>query len=439
MGLQLRLALAALVLLCGCPSDDPPIDSFTILFQLDTEGDAATCVPGVGLDPPLTCGSFPMSCDVRVAIRLLDLPPEQTGMQPLVRDEVCLLLEWNENRSDVCALGDPDFLRAARFEDVRPTRGQVEVTIWRDTPAVANCPLVPYDLAGRPQPQQDDLNPAFGRRIIFDFGGQDSLAQVPLACGDTGSLTEATCAPPTTLDMRADVGDIVDLLSVTEDKAPSLKVRIGQPVPVDGNPNNFQIVPAETFELGLIEGTPPLWRENDVEITPEFDFAEDEDVCVIVTDFFSQPAATCTKITAADVSAMKLQLQGYMVDAETWDTIKNAIGLSDIPSDGLIIGRVVKTSMEPLANVVVTTDPPPILWYINEDLTGVTDSVGVPLTKTSKSGYFVAHGAGAPFRTTWDATGPGNWRIVGTPQTGALNNQTLTVLVIQMTDDLASP
>jgi hypothetical protein len=100
-----------------------------------------------------------------------------------------------------------------------------------------------------------------------------------------------------------------------------------------------------------------------------------------------------------------------------------------------VLGRVVRdTNLLPLAGVkVMPSGLPPVLYYLNDDATSFKDALGVPLTETSASGYFIAQAP--PFTTTWNADLGGAWRVVGVPTGGVLGSSSLTVIIITMTQE----
>jgi hypothetical protein len=413
--------------LCACPADDPPgQDQYSISLQLDVGEVGSTC------DSAPSCGQYAMGCDVRVGVRLLDLPPDpdNSTVPGDVRDERCGEVE---SAGTLCAL--PDKL-SPTFTDVPPTPGQIEIVVWPAIPETIDCPEIEFDLAGRPKPIDGPTRPAFGRRVYFDFGGQELVARVPLACSNPGDVDSPICNPPT-LDIHADLDDIALEklgLGVAPEKAELLTVKAGKPVFEGGR---WRIIPQDAIDLGRVQDIPelrPEWAATGVpaEIDGESRFELNDDVCTLVLGLDSAPPTlTCSKLDdQAALDAGEIDLFGYMISGVDWERFEQAIGLGSFPTEGLVLGRVVGTNLSPLDQVKVShSGNPLVLYYLNENADGIH-----PLEETSASGYFIAQ---APlFNTTWGAERFGLWRVVGNPAGGVLGNSSITVVIITMTEDI---
>jgi len=420
--------LAALALaLPGCPNGDDPPQDFVIRLALDNEADG-TC------PSTMSCSDFPIGCPIKVGVRLLGLPdPDGADAGPPRVKPFCgRTRKQADELQDLCDLGDQTVLDI-RFDPLRPERGQVEFLVWRDLDPEADpvvCPPVEFDFAGRPIIDGDDPNPpAFGRRVFFDFGAEP-VARVPLACTEPARIDAPECTPPTT-NFRVDVDDLDNLaVGIPAERARFLSVSVGQPVTSNGT--DYELVPEDFVALRRVQDTPeirPYWEEKDVLTSYELH----SDICAIVLDFGGVPAVTCSTVEVAG----SIELLARMVAHEDWDTIRTAIDLNVFPADGLILGRVVDTNMNPLDGAVVTpSEAPTAFYYLNADKTSYTDGGGAPLTETSSSGYFVARGPS--FKSTWTAVRGSGWREVGAPTGGALR-QSLTVMLIIMNQDLMPP
>jgi hypothetical protein len=431
MGRRLSIAAAATTLLCACPADDPAgRDQYSISLQLDVGEVGSTC------DSAPTCGQYAMGCDVRVGVRLLDLPPDPDNptVAGAVRDTKCSVP--NLSAGTLCELGDPEKFSPTFFR-VSPTPGQIEIVVWPAIPETIGCPEVEFDLAGRPREDiAGPTRPAFGRRVYFDFGGQEPVARVPLACSNPGDLDSVICNPPT-LDIHADLDDVALPklgMGVDSAKAELLTVKVGKPVFEGGR---WRIIPQDAIDLARVQDVPevrPEWATSDVpaEIDGEPRFELNDDLCTLVLGLDSAPPTlTCSKLNdQAALDAGEIDLFGYMISGVDWERFEQAIGLESFPTEGLVLGRVVGTNLSPLDQVTVShSGNPLVLYYLNENGDGIHS-----LAETSSSGYFVAQ---APlFTTTWEAQRFGNWRVVGTPTGGVLGNSSITVVIITMSQDI---
>jgi hypothetical protein len=411
--------------LAGCADGPEPLERFDIRLALDVGSESATCAA--------SCAEYPLRCDVKVGVRILDLPTD-VSVQPAER----VAPECIRPRGlvgNVCDLGSGAL--QVKLLDVPRERLQIEVAVWRDESPEApepTCPRVIYDLQGRPMAAGGGPEPAYARRVFFDFGGSGGgVAVVPLACNEPDLLDDASCQPLKTY-VRVEMDDLDSLLlGVEQGLAARLDVRVGRPVPEGGG---FSIEPSSTYEMDRAL-TPPEVRpffENTISGRP---FAPGDDICVVVSDVVvaSPSAVTCTAAADDEPDAnrqVNLELQGYLIKKPDLDSVLHALGLAEFPRDGLVLGRVIdeQTSL-PLAGV--TLQPRGGLQhvtYLDPDL-----NVMAELATTSSSGYFAA--TEVPFDTVWEASRPDGYRNVGTARGGQIRDR-VTVLIIPMRQPLSA-
>jgi hypothetical protein len=118
--------------------------------------------------------------------------------------------------------------------------------------------------------------------------------------------------------------------------------------------------------------------------------------CIQVTE--DAPATTTTlRCTNEGVSpeAVLLDIPGMRVAGDSLSDILGAIGLADVPIDGLTLGIVLDENDSPASGATITVDQPgKTIEIINANRTGI-----VPGNTTTASGLFISRDAtyGAAF------------------------------------------
>jgi hypothetical protein len=246
---------------------------------------------------------------------------------------------------------------------------------------------------------------------------------VQLGCSDPGLLDTDVCRDENALDVTAAVLDFDQQVSVDNDEADGILVRVGQPQPV--GPNwVFDI--ANTFELPRVESMPPPptpeWAGNNVDVALT-DYA-----CIQALELKGSSVASlnCRTLTAPVPST--LDLIGFRVNGNTLDDVLTALGLTDLPNGGLVLGIVenIQTGL-PAAGATVHDSAGSTVEYLSADRMSFGGSA------TSLNGIFVSNDAAfevAGSANHWIATAP--TLIQTNDPVGGLVNFRLSIVVIQM-------
>jgi hypothetical protein len=408
------LALAGLcVVACGGAD---PLERFDIRLALDNQGEDRSC------DEAITCADFELLCDATVGIWIRELPGAtagaDAGLAPLIASQ-CVQVPGRGGQT-LCALSTI----AVEFENVPRRRGAIEIAVWPTGEidgSLTECPELAFNSAGRVRTPSAAPVPAFARRAFFDFGGDDPVATVALACEDPDGVRADSCLPRETA-VRAQVSDLDLLFSVNLAQARNLNASVGQVTPA-AQPGRFEISQAETTRLLLESGpdmTAPVFTATIGNLLDPSD-----DVCLILLDQVNPtPRSTVTCAPVTDPPPREVDLFGYMLANDDLDKMLAAAGLDGVPDAGIVVGRVI-SGVAPLEGATVSSSLGATgLFYLNDDL-----SSAAGLTATSASGYFVA--TGVPYPSEWTASRRGYKGPAPAPRGGVLD-QRITVLVVQL-------
>lgn len=399
----------------GACSSNPPKDA-PIHLILDTESIDSGCTSAF-------CTDYEMSCGATVSIRLTD---PDTGEQ-LVRptgEELALCVAAPPNDT-ICSLSD--LSDELQLFDMPGETVRVEVAIWsQDDVQPGACPKPArfelFDIQGRPQPNFA-IAPAFGGATYFRAGEQAEVT-VPLFCPNTALLSANDCQANILTDVQAFVTDIGTMQLIRKKQAPIITVDVGETVIVpDTQGGSFSILTSEQ--------TRPLTLDN-AGVTPVYVGSVDQRFGIggklaCATTFegagLSTTTVFCEEVTD---SPDELTLNPVFIRSATVSATLTALGLSEFPEEGIVIGRVVNEGLSPTSGVVVTPSEGTVL-YLSEDLSDISP------TLTSDSGYFVA--LDVPAGATWTATSFDGRRHIGSPRGGLVQGK-VSAVVIRMTGDV---
>lgn len=396
------LALAALA--AGCPGPDAG-GPFAIQLALDTE---------LGGCSSERCADFGMSCGAVASVRIVAAESGELVTR------VCAEVPPSET---LCGLGNlPPGSNV--FFDLPPEMLRIEVATWnRDELEAAaelggDCPDRDiFDLQGIPlasfSPQ-----PAFAGAIFFDAGSGDSEAVVPLACTDPFQLDTVECAPPLT-QLTTAVTDTERLRQAADADADDLLVRAARP--------RTRIVDEQMVTIIDTAGAWVLQRDAGEGASFSTFVSEtiSGDICSLVLEQTAQ-ATTSVVCGTAESGAEVLDLESALLPKAVLDQVLGAVGLTEFPDQGLVVGRAFdEATGAPLAGVTVAPEalPAQSVEYLNSSRTGTLGD------RTFDNGYFIAQDV--PFGTRWSASSDSGL-IPSGPLVAGIVQGHVTVLLVPM-------
>jgi hypothetical protein len=413
------MAFAGLAAAC---SSDLPRDA-PIHLVLDTESIESGCSSEF-------CEDYAMSCGAMVSIRLTDPDTgaqlERATGEPLalcveapVSETICSLSELN---ADLQLFGMP--ARTVRFE----------VALWNGDDLLSaglppgSCPTPGrfelFDVQGRPKDYSPQ--PAFAGAAYFRAGEQAEVT-VPLACPNPQRLNVDTCAANLPTEVEAFVTDMGTMQRIRDRQAPTISVAMGETRTVSDNAGgSFSVLePIDIYDLRLdTQGVTPVYTAS---IQRRFG-GNDKLACSTTLEGAAQATTTVFCEEVPDKAA-ELTLSPVLIRKATVDSVLAAIGATEFPESGLVIGRVVNEGFSPSTGVAVTPSEGSV-QYLSEDLSDVTP------TLTSASAYFVA--TDVPDGATWTASHFDGRRHTGSPRGGLIQGK-VSAVIIRMTGDVVGP
>lgn len=368
--------VAALLALAACTGQDGN-RPFAIRLALDTE--LGGCLSE-------RCDDFGMRCGARVSVRIV------VASSGEVVSSTCAEVAPSET---LCGLGNlpPG---ASVFFDLPPEMLRIEVATWNQD-VLDNAPDLGgecpgreiFDLQGIPltsfSPQ-----PAFAGAVYFDAGSEQTEAVVPLACTDPSQLDTTECAPPVT-QLVTEVTDVERLRQAADADADGLLVRAAAPrtrIEGDGTVTVIDTAGAIVLDREAGEGA---------RFSTLVSGSISGNLCSLVLEQTAQATTSvvCDRPKSSDV----VQLQSALLPKPVLDQVLAAVGLSEFPQAGLVVGRAFdSTTGAPLSGVTMVPDEvgAGAVQYLDSSRTGTLGD------RTFDNGYFIAQGI--PFGTHWSAT-----------------------------------
>lgn|GEM_PF-1802742 len=385
-------ALAALLAACG-PDDPFPSFEMKVHFNTDLLGRCSS----------EDCASYGMGCGAILSLRIVDSETtvDDTGQRVPKKVYVKKCMRIPEADS-LCALADIDLGNLPEVPADPDKTLRLEIALWspgdlgvEDTDVVTTetCPKDIFDLQGIPLLSPKYAQPAFGGAWYFR-AGYDAIVDVPLACTDPEALNAPTCLANAVL-VTARVNNLESGIFVPPLQAHALTVSIAKPTeqPIDQSNSEWVILPGNSHDLALdTEALIPVWSAAVQE-----DFGNT--ACVLALDRNEVQPTTSALCTGIDPTADELpNMRGFLVSEDNRITFLGALGLAELPAPGLVIGRVVDDTGNPLRGVQVRPangDSTIEVKYLSEDRMTTTSII------TSANGYFFVENA--PFGTAWEA------------------------------------
>lgn len=420
MTYRVWIVIVSLASACG-PSGDP-----LLIHYAFTSGSEQSCSNGAG-GPINDCGDAPMTCDSVALLRIID-PNDNTH----VYVDQCLPIPNSARDHNLCPIAQT----FTPMETFPTSRVEVQLAIYPHAiPGVMDgvgddlttgdpvCPTkIEFTTSGFAAPG-NTIMPAYAGRAFAD--GFDNEVTVELGCSDPGLLNTDYCRDENALDVTASVLDFDQQVSVSTDDATNLSVRVGQPQPVG---TNWVFDIADTAELPLLSsGTNPEWAADNLDVDL-VDYA-----CIQVLEFIGGAVASlnCRTLTAPVPTA--LDLIGYRVTPTTVEQVLTALGFTNLPNEGLVIGIVFGPNGTPAPGAMVMDQGGSEVEYLS------ADGMSVGGTSTSSKGIFVSGISGSPDDAPFEIAGAANhWQamapnmIQANDPVGGRVNFRLSVVVIQM-------
>lgn len=410
-----RAVLIATCLLGACSSDPPK--NAPLRLVLDTESIDSGCSSAF-------CTDYKMSCGATIMIRLTDPDTGEQLLGPTDNNELALCVAAPPSET-ICSLSN--LSDELQLFDMPAQTVRVEVAIWsQDDVKPGACPTPGrfelFDVQGRPQPNFA-IAPAFGGAAYFR-AGEDAEVTVPLACPNTDLLSADNCAANIDTDVEALVTDMGTMQRIRKNQAPVINVAVGETVIVpDMEGGSFSILTSDQTRSLVLDndGVAPVYVGS-----VDKRFGIDGKLACATT--FEGAGLSTTTVSCEEVAdgPEDLTLNPFFIRSETVSSALNALGLTEFPTEGLVIGRVVNQGLSPTSGVAVTPSEGNVI-YLSEDLSDITP------TLTSASGYFIA--LDVPAGATWTASSIDGRRHIGSPRGGLVQGK-VSAVVIRMTGDV---
>lgn len=381
---------------------NPPL---AIQFDI-TSGAEDACYAGSARTT--TCAGVAMPCPAVVSLRVYT-PGEQSTpfiniCQPLAGDTAC-------------AIGNVQLTDPA--QPIPAQTLEVDLVVYAGSGSDFACPTsVDFDANGFPVASDMPCNgsgcaptPALGGRAYYHPG--DSATTVHLGCVDISQLDNESCSTGPRTMVAAVVDDFVTGESVDAATAMDLDVEIGQPQAVTvGSSTEYQLSHGYALDEVSAAGTDPAWSDD---VPAAFTVP-----CLYVLDqSTAQTTPTLTCRNLGDPPQPNVDIVGWRLPLAALQQILSALGQSEFPDSGLVVGLVLDELGNPLANQVVTSDAGTIIYL---------DGSAAGGSATSSSGVFVS--TDAAFGTTFEvASGSGAPLAQGY---GGLVEQRVTIVVLQV-------
>lgn len=410
----LALGLVGLAALAGCD------DSVRFRLRLEWQRGGPQACPTDG-DGRYTCTAIPLTCDVRVRVRIINT----SDGQPYYSE--CFSIQ---NNGDTCQLADlPITPKAVPNEMVR-----VQVIVWTaeeimrsqiDLSGTDGCPATTEfaagfpKLVGNPTEPSDVPVPALGGETYFAVG-DSPVATVTLGCARWDSLDAPSCQA-NVIPLEATIRDPRTFGSVLRAQAADMEVRFGVPVPNGDGSYHVDLAPA--FFTPALSHTPSgtlLWQGT---LT---DPPTGKHCLRVAAQGVAAPTIACFESPAGS----PVRADGFLVGRVMLRDLLDLQMLSDLPEEGMVLGVVIDAAGNPVRGAMVSTTDSATVVYPDDNL----QTVG--FSATENKGYFLSTDAG--FDSSWRASVPGGLMGDGATRGGLVDDH-VTVVVIKLTGVVQPP
>lgn len=408
-------ALAVALATAACTNPPPLVLNFAL-----TKGPAQVCSAD-GIHPASTCSDVPLRCDSALSIRIVspDDPkvPYVSVCQPIL------------GRKNLCSIAGIDLPAPTRKIPAQTLEVQVAIYPLKALPPAdpmtgeLHCPAdlqfapdgLPLEAAQPCAPTDPSCTPtpAIGGRAFYHPG--DTTTVVDLGCTDLHAVEDPTCAGPSTVNVAATIEDFDSDVAVPPAIADVLSVSIGEPKAIIVGPNTEYVLnptDARVLPRTVIQPVPGWGGDVDLALMST--------ACLQVLEDAPQSTAalTCKTYRPGDT---RVDITGFRLAKATLDQILGALGKTQFPPKGLVVGIVLDYLGNPAANFPVLSTAGSV-----EYLSG--DRKQLIAGATSASGIFISRDAayGTAF-STHDATGH-----IATGVGGLVDGK-VTVVIVQFT------
>lgn len=402
------LAALALALIALTACEDSV--QFRLRLAWQRVGDPQAC-PTMS-DGTYSCEAIPLSCDVRVRVRIVGAASDQKHYSECFRIE---------NDGDVCQLADlPITPRAIPNEMVR-----IQVIVWtvdeleRSQAVLAEdgCPVTTVFAGGLPRLGEPidpllppEAVPALGGEAYFAVG-KSPTATVTLGCPAYDDLNAPSCRD-NSVTLDATILNPSTLASVSSTQGADMEVRFGAPV---ANGDGTFRVDSNVLSPALARTTAgPLTWQGVLQTAPVGVQCLRADAQGVAA-----PTIACFDAPAADAQR-RIFPTGFLVGRELLRQLLVMQTLVDLPEPGMVLGVVVDARRQPVEGATVTVGGGATVFYPDDDVQGVR-------VDTGKKGLFVSRNA--PYGAAWHATTPGGLADIGTARGGLVDDHVSVVLI----------
>lgn len=420
-----RLALAALAIVAGVGGLTGCDDSvrFRLRIEWQRNGLAQAC-PTTG-DNEYTCAAIPVSCDLRVRVRIVSASSGQTHYFE------CFTVQSD---GTACQLAD----LAITPHSIPNEMVRVQVIVWTEQEIVRSgvdltqtdgCPVTTeFNIGGLPRLGEDPTGqpvgvpvPALGGETYFSVG-DSPVATVTLGCPRWDSLDAASCQQ-NAIPFEVSIKNPATFGSVDRMDADDMTVHFGQPVSPAGN-GRYRVDLSEEFFTEAPDYTTSgslVWQGTLFE-------PPTGTRCVRVDmQGVAAPTITCFPIASTDPP---IRVEGFLLDRDQVRALLILHTLQDLPPEGMVFGVVIDAAGNRVPGATVSTTGTAQVVYPADNL----QTVG--FTSTSSMGYFLSRDA--PYESVWRANVPGGFMGDGDARGGLVDNH-VTFVVIQLTGVVPPP
>ncbi len=410
----LALSLSFSLSLAAC--SDPTL---TLRFRVTSSQEAA-CLDAANR-PVTSCSDVTMTCRAAVSIRVFN-PNDPASPYITVCQEL--------TTQNLCSIAAVDLPQPATKVNAQTL--EIEMAVYPSVKLATDtttgqliCPSdVTFDALGFPSASIEPCDatngtcaptPAIGGVAFYHPGDAETI--VDLGCVDLAQLNDISCTGGVAVAVRSSVEDLDTGVSVSSTLADQLTVQIGAPKPITLSTGDtyYQLNSVDLIPLTRVTGqTTPGW---DGTLTREL-----ANLCTIVLE--DAPGST-TSVRCKAIPDATYQIANPTIDTSgtrllkaTLDGVLAALGLTEVPTAGLVIGVILDPNGSPVQNVQITPSQGSVV-YLTADRIGLT-------TKTSSNGIFMSHDA--PFGTTFNASSGGGLSATGL---GGLIEGRITLVVLQ--------
>jgi hypothetical protein len=389
------VGLVILVVATAGACNDPTL---TLRFRVTASPEAA-CLDAQS-HQVTSCSDVTMACRAAVSIRVFN-PNDPASPYITVCKEL--------STQNLCSIAAVDLPQPATHVSAQTL--EVEMVVYPSAQLATDpmtgqliCPSgVTFDALGFPEASLQPCDaasgtcaptPAIGGVAFYHPGDSETI--VDLGCVDLAQLNDLSCTGGVAVTVRSSVDDLDTEVAVSSALADQLTVSIGQPKPITlpSGDTYYQLNSVDLTQLTRVPGqSVPAWSGIlNRELMP---------LCTTVLEDAagSTTSVRCKTVPPGTYEAANptIDTTGTRLSKPTLDGILAALGATEFPTTGLVIGVVLDANGNPVPNLEITASQG-VVRYLTADRTGLT-------TQTSANGIFLSEDA--PFGATFTASSGG--------------------------------